>query len=95
MVFGVLAARKNLPQNKIKNLLDSIDSSSQGGQDNMDEIITHAAEKTSLERKIIAQYYAGLSYSIGIKETSSLKEFYKYSKKINAITEVPCLDIYK
>ena len=95
MVFGVLAARKNLPQNKIKNLLDSIDLSYQWGQDNMDEIITYAAEKTNLERKIITQYYAGLSYSIGIKETSSLKEFYKYSKKINAIAEVPCLDIYK
>ena len=75
MVFGVLAARKNLPKNKIKNLLDSIDLSYQWGQNNMDEIITYAAEKTNLERKIIAQYYAGLSYSTRIKETSSLKEF--------------------
>ena len=95
MVFGVLASRKNLPQEKIKALLDSIDLSYKWGQNNMDEIIDYAAEKINLERKVISQYYAGLSYSIGTGEISSLKEFYKYSKKINAITEIPGLDIYK
>ncbi|ABX12420.1 menaquinone biosynthetic enzyme MqnA/MqnD family protein [Nitrosopumilus maritimus] len=95
MVFGVLASRKNLPQKKIETLLDSIHLSYQWGQDNLNEIIDYAAEKTNLDKKIISQYFAGLSYSIGIKEISSLKEFYTYSKKINAITEIPCLDIYK
>ena len=95
MVFGVLASRKNLPRDKIKNLLDSIHLSYKWGQSNMDEIINFAAEKINLERKTISQYYAGLSYSTGMREISSLKEFYKYSKKINEISETPCLDIYK